>query len=109
MTDSIRIRASLENGVTRVQAIIRHPMEAGYGIEEGTGGRRPQHFIRELICRHGEDVVLRCDWSRAVSKNPYLSFSFTGANAGESFSISWKDNQEKSDAATVVIEGPAGS
>lgn len=107
MAGSIRIRASLEDGITHVQAIIRHPMEAGYGIDEASGERKPQHFIQEVTCRHGEEVVLRCDWSRAVSKNPYLSFTFTGANAGERFTLSWKDNQGQSDTATVAIDEQA--
>lgn len=100
---SIRIRASHHDGVTVVQAIIRHPMEAGYAPDKTTGEKKPPHFIQQVICRHEDEIVLSCDWSRAVSKNPYLSFEFTGAAPGENVSISWQDNQGQSDSATVVI------
>ena len=106
MTDSIRIRASDHDGVTVVQAIIRHPMEAGYGTDKTTGKKKVPHFIQEVICRHADAIILRCDWSRAVSKNPYLSFEFTGARQGETVSLHWRDNQGQSDTATVVIGAP---
>ena len=106
MGDSIRIRASDHDGVTIVQAIIRHPMETGYAADKATGEKKAPHFIQEVICRHGDEIVLRCDWSRAVSKNPYLSFEFTGARQGGTVSLSWRDNQGQSDTATVVIGAP---
>ncbi|MGH8632261.1 MAG: thiosulfate oxidation carrier complex protein SoxZ [Burkholderiales bacterium] len=47
---------------------------------------------------------MRCDWSRAVSRNPYLAFEFTGAKRGDPFTLSWLDNAGGSDEATVLIE-----
>ncbi len=31
-------------------------------------------------------------WGTAVSKNPYVAFSFTGAAAGDTISMRWTDN-----------------
>lgn len=104
MGGSIRIRASHHDGVTAVRCIIRHPMEAGYGVDPETGERKPAHFIQEVSCRHADSLVLRCDWSRAVSRNPYLAFEFTGAKPGDPFTVSWQDNEGGSDEATVLIE-----
>lgn len=104
MGDTIRIRTSHRNGLTVVRAIIRHPMETGFSRDPESGASIPMHFIREVTCSHGEDIVLHCQWSRAVSRNPYLSFEFTGARPGDALTISWRDNREQSDTSTVLIQ-----
>jgi sulfur-oxidizing protein SoxZ len=104
MGDSIRVRTSHRDGLTTVRAIIRHPMDTGFAKDAETGLPIPMHFIREVTCSHREEVVLRCEWSRAVSRNPYLSFEFTGARPGEAITISWRDNREQSDTSTVLIQ-----
>ncbi len=104
MGTGIRIKVSLYEDVAHVRSIIRHPMETGFNFDEGTGSFIPAHYIREVSCKHNDKVVMQCDWSRAVSKNPYLAFKFSGAKVGDRVSISWKDTENKSDAATVVIK-----
>ncbi len=101
---SIRIRTSYRDGVTTVRSIIRHPMETGFSRDTETSEVIPAHFIQEVVCKHGEKVILRCDWSRAVSKNPYLSFIFSGAKPGDTISIYWIDIKGESDIAKAVIK-----
>lgn len=101
---TIRMRATVSDGVTSVRSIIRHPMDNGYTADPQSGEIRPAHYIQEVTCRHNDRVVLRCDWSRAVSKNPYLAFEFTGAGAGDSLTIAWRDNHGATDSASIVIE-----
>jgi sulfur-oxidizing protein SoxZ len=48
--------------------------------------------------------VLTAYWGGAISKNPYLSFKFTGGKAGDSVKISWVDNTGKSDSAEAKIK-----
>jgi sulfur-oxidizing protein SoxZ len=104
MGDSIRVRTSHRDGLTTVRAIIRHPMDTGFAKDAETGAVIPMYFIREVTCRHGEELILRCQWSRAVSRNPYLSFEFTGARPGDALTISWRDSREQSDTATIAIQ-----
>lgn len=103
MGDSIRIRTEHRDGWTTVRSIIRHPMETGFAVDPDSGQVKPAHYIIEVTCRHGDEVVLRCEWSRAVSKNPYLSFAISGAHPGEAITLAWTDNLGASDNATVVI------
>lgn len=100
---SIRIRTGLRDGVATVRSIISHPMETGFNKDPETGFIIPPHFINEVVCRHNDRTVLRCDWSRAVSKNPYLSFKLSGAKAGDTITISWHDTEGVSDTVTTVI------
>ncbi|MEJ2094768.1 MAG: thiosulfate oxidation carrier complex protein SoxZ [Gammaproteobacteria bacterium] len=59
--------------------------------------------LRDDQAKHGETVLLDCDWSRAVSANPYLSFVFNGAKAGDMITISWIDNLGESDEAVKEL------
>lgn len=100
---TIRIRTSLHEGIATVRSIITHPMETGFNKDPETGFIIPPHYIKEVVCKHNNKIVLHCDWSRAVSKNPYLSFKFSGAKSGDTLTISWHDTEDASDTATAVI------
>jgi len=101
---SIRIRAKMKGAVTEVKALMSHSMETGLRKDKKTGKKIPAHFIKEVVCEHNGKNVLTADWSVAVSKNPYLSFKFKGANKGDSIKISWTDNMGKSDSAEDKIK-----
>ena len=104
MSSSIKIRTKLKDGLTTVRAIIRHSMHTGFGNDPETGKNIPAHYIRHVYVHHGSKLVLQCDWSRAVSRNPYLSFMYTGAKAGDILRISWQDNKGESDSSETMIK-----
>ncbi len=104
MASSIRLKTKTNNNVTTVRAIIRHPMETGFRTDETTGELVPAHFIKFITVKHNDQLVLSCDWSRAVSKNPYLSFMFKGAKVGDALELSWIDTQDKTDTFKTLIE-----
>ena len=101
---SIRIRAKMKGNVTEVKALMSHSMETGLRKDKKTGKKIPAHFIKEVVCEHNGKNVLTANWSVAVSKNPYLSFKFKGANKGDAIKISWADNKGKSDSAEAKIK-----
>ena len=98
---SIKIRAKLSGDVTTVKALIKHPMDTGLVKDKKTGKVIPAHFIQEVTCEHGGNKVMTAMWGAAVSKNPYLSFKFTGAKAGDTIKLSWVDNKGESDLAEI--------
>ncbi|MDH5446804.1 MAG: thiosulfate oxidation carrier complex protein SoxZ [Gammaproteobacteria bacterium] len=104
MANSIRIRAKSSGGATTVKALITHPMETGMRKNKKTGDKIPAHYITEVKCEHGGKTVVNAQWGPAVSKNPYLSFAFTGAKAGDSVKLSWVDNTGKSDSAEAKVK-----
>ncbi len=104
MSSSIKVRTSMRDGLTTVRAIIRHPMHTGYETDPESGELIPAHYIENVTVHHGDKLILNCDWSRAVSSNPYLSFIFAGAQPGDTLKISWSDNKGKSDAAEMKIQ-----
>jgi sulfur-oxidizing protein SoxZ len=104
MASSIKIRASEKDGVTTVKALMTHPMETGARKDSKTGEKIPAHFIQEVVCKHKGNTVMTAEWSGGVSKNPYISFKFTGAAKGDELELGWTDNKGGSDSATSTIK-----
>jgi len=104
MSKSIKIRAKAKGGVTVVKALISHPMETGVRKNKKTGKKYPAHFIQEITCTHNGENVLTAVWGTAISKNPYLSFKFSGAKAGDTLKMSWVDNKGESDSVEAKIK-----
>ena len=100
---SIKIRAKVDGDVTTVKALISHPMDTGLVKDKKTGNLIPAHFIQEVTCEHNGKNVLTALWGPAISKNPYLSFKFKGAKAGDTLKLSWVDNKGESDSTETKI------
>jgi sulfur-oxidizing protein SoxZ len=103
MTSSIKVRTSMREGKTTVRAIIRHPMHTGYATDPDTGELVPAHYIENVTVQHGDKTLLQCDWSRAISSNPYLSFEFSGARPGDILRIFWSDNKGETDTLEFKV------
>jgi len=100
---SIKARAKMSDGVTTVKALVKHPMETGQRKDKKSGKLIPAHFIQEVVCEHNGTKVMTALWGPAISKNPYLSFKFSGAKAGDSLKISWVDNKGESDSTETKV------
>jgi sulfur-oxidizing protein SoxZ len=104
MAKSIKVRAKASKGVATVKCLISHPMETGLRKDKKTGKVIPADFIQEVVCESAGKTVLTAQWGTAISKNPFLSFKFSGANAGDTIKISWADNTGKSDSIEAKIK-----
>ncbi len=104
MAKSIRARATLKGNTVTVKALITHVMETGLRKDKKTGKNIPAHFIQEVSCKHNGKEVVLAQWGPAVSKNPYLSYQFTGGKKGDDVSISWVDNKGEKDSLTTKIK-----
>ncbi len=103
MASSIRVRATANGEITEVQTLIQHPMESGF-VKDARGEFIPAHFIQELTFEYDGRKVFVADWGTAVSKDPYVKFSFKGGNKGDDQKVSWIDNKGETDATTVNIQ-----
>ena len=100
---SIKIKVKESKGVVTVKALLTHPMETGARKDAKTGEKIPAHFIEEVVCTSGGKVRMTQLMSGGVSKNPYVSFMFTGGKKGDDVTLSWTDNTGKSDSETDKI------
>jgi sulfur-oxidizing protein SoxZ len=101
---SIKIRAKTKNGVTTVKTLISHPMESGQRKNSKTGEKIPAHHVTEVMAEHNGNQVMSANWGGGISKNPYMSFKFKGAAAGDTVKISWVDNKGEGDSAEAQIK-----
>jgi len=98
----MRIRAQAQGDITTVRVLISHEMESGQR-KDSAGKVIPAWFIQTVTATHNGKVVMSAQWGPAVSKNPYMQFSFKGAKAGEKVTINWVDNRgdKRTDEAVI--------
>jgi sulfur-oxidizing protein SoxZ len=82
---------------------MSHDMETGQRKNKATGKPIPAHFIQHVTATWQGKVVLSAQWGTAVSKNPFLQFSFKGGKPGEKVEVTWIDNkgEKRTDEATI--------
>jgi sulfur-oxidizing protein SoxZ len=103
MASTIRVRATASGETTEVQALVQHPMDSGF-VKDASGNLIPPHFIQQLTFEHDGKPVFVADWGPAVSKDPYVKFSFKGGKQGDELKISWVDNKGATDSSTAKIQ-----
>jgi sulfur-oxidizing protein SoxZ len=102
MPSTIRVRAQAGGSVTEVQALVQHPMDSGF-VKDSDGVLIPAHHIETLTFEHNGKIVLTADWGPAVSKDPYIKFSFMGGAKGDTLTVTWLDNLGKTDTLEAKI------
>jgi sulfur-oxidizing protein SoxZ len=99
---SIRVRAIASNDSVEVQSLLQHPMDSGF-VKDSKGNLIPPHYIEVVTFEHNGKTVLTALCGPAISKDPYLKFSFKGGKKGDPLKISWVDNEGKSDSTEAKI------
>ena len=102
MADPMRIRAAARDGVVNVKVLMSHGMETGQR-KDAAGNIVTAHYIRSVSATYQGKTVLSAQWGPAVSKNPYLEFSFKGGQKGDKVIVTWEDNKgdKRTDEATI--------
>ena len=103
MANTIRPRAYIENGIVTVKALISHPMETGLRKDKKSGKKIPAHFIKDFIAELNDEIIISGLLGPAVSKNPFIQFTFKNGKAGDTLKLSWEDNKGNSDSTEVEI------
>lgn len=103
MSEAIRIRAEAKGEKTMVRLLVAHEMESGQR-KDAAGKIVPAWFIQTLNASWNGKTVMSAQWGTAVSKNPFVQFSFKGGKAGDKVTVSWIDNRgdRRSDEAVIV-------
>ena len=99
---TIKVRTRMVGDVVTVKTLMSHEMQPE-GQKDKQGELIDAHYITEVRAEHAGRVVMRAHWSGGISKNPYLSFRFKGAAAGDKLTISWQDNQGNSDSLETEL------
>jgi len=103
MASKIKVKVKLKGDVAEVKSLMMHPMETGARKDPDTGATVPAHHITELTFTNNGETVMTVHCSTAVSRDPYFSFSFAGAKAGDTLAVRWVDNTGGSDTVETVL------
>jgi sulfur-oxidizing protein SoxZ len=103
MTVATRIRAEAQGDQTTVRLLVSHAMESGQRKDDA-GNTVPAWFIQQIEVTCNGRVVMSAYWGTAVSKNPFVQFSFKGGKAGDTIAVRWVDNrgEQRSDEALIA-------
>ena len=101
MSDTTKIKAKLKDGIVEVKALATHPM---LSYQEAERAKKEANFITYVVAKVGDKVVYEASTSQFLSKDPYLKFSFTGANAGDVVELTWKDLKGNTDVSSEKIK-----
>lgn len=99
----MKIKAVAQNNVVSVKVLIQHIMETGRRKDDATGQIVPAHYITEVTAQHKGETVFHAEIGPGVSKDPYLSFQFTGGAVGDTVTLSWVDNKGGTEKAESII------
>lgn len=98
----MKVKASARDGAVQVKALMQHIMETGR--RKGSDGNLvPGHYITEIEATHNGERVFHCELGPAVSKDPYIAFSFSGGASGDMLTLSWVDNKGETESSEVAI------
>jgi sulfur-oxidizing protein SoxZ len=103
MASTIRVRAIARGDTTEVQSLIQHPMDSGF-VKDRSGKLIPPHHIEVVEFEHAGKTVFTALWGPAVSKDPYIKFSFKGGKKGDELKVSWVDNKGKTDSLVAKVQ-----
>ncbi|NMM07028.1 thiosulfate oxidation carrier complex protein SoxZ [Polaromonas sp.] len=103
MSDPMRIRAQALADKTMVRVLVSHEMESGQR-KDAAGKIVPAWFIQMISASWNGKTVMSAQWGTAVSKNPFVQFSFKGGKAGDKIAVSWTDNrgEQRTDEAVIT-------
>jgi sulfur-oxidizing protein SoxZ len=99
----MRIRAQALADKTTVRVLVSHEMESGQR-KDAAGKIVPAWFIQAIKASWNGKTVMSAQWGTAVSKNPFVQFSFKGGKAGDKIAVSWTDNrgEQRTDEAVIT-------
>ena len=101
MTGTTKIKAKLKDGIVEVKALATHPMLC-YQVAERA--KKEVNFITYVVAKVADKVVFEASTSQFLSKDPYIKFSFKGANVGDIIELTWKDLKGNTDVSTEAIK-----
>jgi len=102
MSDPMKIRATVRDGVADVRILMMHPMETGLR-RDGNGSIVPSHYITNVQVDLNGARAADARWGPSVARNPFLGLRLTGAKAGDPLAVTWIDNRGDRRTDSIVV------
>lgn len=88
MAKKSRIKVKEKKGVTTAKVLASHDM---LSYDEAKRAKKEANFITYMIAKVDGKTVYEVSTSQFLSKNPFVQFSFKGANKGKKLEFTWTD------------------
>ncbi|MCP4789046.1 MAG: thiosulfate oxidation carrier complex protein SoxZ [Gammaproteobacteria bacterium] len=98
----IRAKAKAKGGNTSVKIMAKHDMETG-NRKDKKGKKIPAKYIQTMSVAYNGKKVMEANMGTAVSKNPYLAFTFEGGAKGDQLDITWIENTGNTGTETAKV------
>lgn len=79
------------NEVIEIKALMRHPMETGYRMDD-MGRPIERHIVQRFRVRYLDEEVFSIDLTQGVAANPFFAF-FTRAVESGTLEFEWEDDR----------------
>jgi len=99
----MQLTATYADGKTRLRALLDHPMESGHR-RDSLGSVIDANFLKELVVKIGDRILLESVIGPNLSKNPYLSVEFDGVEVGDAIEVVWTSNNNEESSRKVTVE-----
>ncbi|MDO4231446.1 MAG: thiosulfate oxidation carrier complex protein SoxZ [Lautropia sp.] len=87
--------------ILRVRAQIGHMMETGLRLNE-KGQIKPRNIVTRFEARLGDALLFAWEPGSAISRNPYIEFTFMARESGE-LKLAWEgDDDFRLDATRTI-------
>lgn len=99
----MRLRAqALPGGGAQVRVLMRHDMETGQRRNED-GERVPRRHIHTVTVWLNDAVALRAQWGPGVARDPFMQFTLSSAQVGDTLRLRWEDTAGDSRSAQTTV------
>ena len=71
------------NEPNRAQLLIRHPNSTGMQMDQVTRHYIPAHFVRDIVVRYDDQIILTVKGDISMSEDPSIHFYFVPDGPGE--------------------------
>jgi sulfur-oxidizing protein SoxZ len=102
MSEPMRIRATVRDGVADVRILMMHAMETGLR-RDSAGSVVPSHYITDVRVNLNGARAVNVRWGPSVSRNPFLGLRLTGVKVGDQLSVTWLDNRGDQRSDSIVV------
>jgi sulfur-oxidizing protein SoxY len=85
---------AMPDGRREMQLMLRHPQHSGFQMDQITHYYTPAMFVRDLIIRQGDALMLSVEGGISLSEDPNIRFDFA-PNGADRFRIEAVDTDER--------------
>lgn len=99
-----KLRVRETEAQTELMALVKHPMDAVWLHQEGTGQQVSEDYIVKMSFELNDEVVAEAMLGPGVASDPLTGISLKDAKPGDRVKVSWIDIRGEQGSAETIIK-----